>query len=87
VPRALWPWLKDRGYATTADDAVLEEFLAILGRRAAHLRPGLRLLRRWNSNAAVALGASRELAVAIRSAVNGLLRATGEPVLPVSSRR
>src|SRR5215204_3594870 len=44
---ALWPWLKQRSYATGADDEELERFLLLLGRRAAHLRPGLRLVRTW----------------------------------------
>jgi hypothetical protein len=32
VQLSLWPWLKERGYATDADDGVFEGFLRILGR-------------------------------------------------------
>ena len=78
VRRVLWPWLKDRGYATASDDDVLEEFLKILGRRRAHLRPGLRMNRRWDAEAVKALGGERELAVAIRRDVDAILGAVGE---------
>jgi hypothetical protein len=83
----LWPWLKQRGYASALDAGALEDFLAILGRRRAHLRPGLRLLRRWDANEVEALGGSSELASAIRRAVDGVLGAAGEPPLPASSKR
>jgi hypothetical protein len=43
----LWPWLLDRGFASPADEAGLEDFLQRLGSRQAHLRPALRLSRRW----------------------------------------
>jgi hypothetical protein len=43
----LWPWLLDRGFASAADEPRLEEFLQRLGNRQAHLRPALRLSRRW----------------------------------------
>lgn len=46
--RSVWPWLKQRDYASDDDDEVLEQFMAILGRRNAHLRPGMRLRRQWN---------------------------------------
>src|SRR5207249_2945964 len=51
VRRELWPWLKERSYATAGDEHVLEEFLGGLGRRPAHLRPALRLHRRWDADA------------------------------------
>jgi hypothetical protein len=87
VRRTLWPWLKQRGYATAADDDELERFLLLLGRRGAHLRPGMRLVRAWDPTAQRALGGSRELAAAVRDAVNGVLTAAGEPELPVPSAR
>jgi hypothetical protein len=87
VRRTLWPWLKRRGYATAADEEELEQFLRMLGRRGAHLRPGLRLLRVWDPAAQRALRGSQELAAAIRDAVNGVLTAAGEPELPVSFPR
>ena len=48
VRQRLWPWLKERGYASADDDEVLEQFLTILGRRKAHLRPGMRFRCRWD---------------------------------------
>lgn len=87
VRHLLWPWLKERGYASAVDDELLEDFLAMLGRRGAHLRSGLRLLRLWNADAVRACGGPRELALAIRQAVNGVLEAASEPPLPVRSTR
>jgi hypothetical protein len=84
VRETLWPWLKRRGYATAGDDDELEQFLRVLGRRGAHLRPGLLLLRAWDPASQRALGGSHELAAAIRHAVNGVLTAAGEPELPAS---
>jgi hypothetical protein len=40
VRESLWPWLVERGYAAEGDDHVLNEFLQVLGKRQAHLRPG-----------------------------------------------
>lgn len=82
VKRVLWPWLKERGYASAVDDAALDDFLPMLGRRGAHLRPGLRLVRRWDVEDVGALGERRTLADAIRLAVDGVLGAAGEPPLP-----
>ena len=69
------------------DDDELERFLRLLGRRAAHLRPDLRLVRAWDSAAQRELGESREFAGAVRQAVNGVLTAAGEPELPAFSAR
>lgn len=80
----LWPWLKARGYASTDDDSVLEEFLVILGRRAAHLRPGMRFKRHWHPDEMAALGGIHELARTIRKDVNTILRAAEEPTLPAA---
>lgn len=85
VRHSLWPWLKERGYVSAGDDPVLTEFLRILGRRPAHLRPGLRLELRLDAAAVRTLGNSRQLPSTIRRAVNGVLRAAGEPTLPVAS--
>lgn len=76
--RFVWPFLKERGYATASDDRVLEEFLPILGRRDAHLRPGIRIKQRWPRQ-------EPQLAATIRRAVNHVLAAADEPLLPVSS--
>jgi hypothetical protein len=84
VRRTLWPWLMQRSYVTPTDDDELEQFLLLLGRRPAHLRPGLRLVRTWDPAAQRALGGSHKLATAVRDAVNGVLTAAGEPELPAS---
>jgi hypothetical protein len=69
VRQTLWPWLKRRGFATNEDDGVLDDFLRILGRRPAHLRPGLRLRKRWtSSNKAATSGARKDLNAIFRSA-------------------
>lgn len=81
VRRGLWPWMLERGYASPTDEPELEPFLARLGRRPAHLRPGLRLLRRWRRDEVEALHRRGALANEIRSAVNRLLVAVGDPPL------
>jgi hypothetical protein len=81
VRRGLWPWMLERGYASPTDEQELEPFLARLGRRPAHLRPGLRLLRRWRRDDVEAIQRRGALANEIRSAVNRLLVAVGDPPL------
>jgi hypothetical protein len=72
--RNVWPWLKNRGYATDRDDRVLGEWLATcLGRRDAFLRPGLRLKRRCTTD---------DSPEDLRPEVNAILAAAQEPVLP-----
>lgn len=78
---SLWPWLKDRGLASDADDGSFEQFLRILASRPqAHLRAGLYAKRIW-SQEEVAMR-STSLASEIRTEVNRLLMAIGEPRLP-----
>jgi hypothetical protein len=86
VRDVLWPWLKNRCYATPDDDGVLEDFLKILGRRRADLRPGLRMNRRWDAETVKELGGEHELAPAVRHDVDGILGAVGEWSLPASRR-
>ena len=79
---SLWPWLKEQGCATAADDSVFGEFLRLLGgRRAAHLRPGLRAERMW-PRGEVAARPALQLAADVRAEVNRVLRVIGEPSLP-----
>ena len=80
----LAPWLLERGYATDEDTELLEPFLerARKRNRDAHLRPGLRLLRRWSREQVAELDRAGELAERIRDAVNELLAAVGDPPLP-----
>jgi hypothetical protein len=81
----VWRWLKRRDYASDSDDDVFKDFLKILGNRPVHLRPGLRLQREWDSDEVTRLGTENELVSAIRNDVNAILRAAGEPTLPVAS--
>jgi hypothetical protein len=84
VRESLWPWLKQRSYASDDDDATLEQFMSrTLKRRPAHLRPGLRLTRRWHLEEVRRLG-DPAVARAIRADVDAILRAAGEPPLPAS---
>jgi hypothetical protein len=64
----LWPWLLERGYATDQDTELLEPFLGRVrkGNRDAHLRPGLRLMRRWSPEAVAELDRAGKLAEHIR---------------------
>jgi hypothetical protein len=81
VVRHLWPWLIQRGYASEEDDEALGEFLSILGRRKAHLRPGMPFRRRWGATELERAG-EKGLAKAVRADVNAILGAAGEPPLP-----
>jgi hypothetical protein len=74
VRRSVWPWLKSLGYVSDSDDGVLDRFLSILGRRPAHLRPALRVRREWARS-------HPDLADAIRSDLDAIFRAAGEPGL------
>jgi hypothetical protein len=80
----LWPWLRRRGYASEQDAAELEPFLRGLSGRPAHLRPGLRLLRRWSRDEVAALRETGSLAATLRAEVNRLLHSVGDPPLPRS---
>jgi hypothetical protein len=86
VETELWPWLKERGYASNNDNATLSLFLSRqLGKRPAHMRPGLRLKRRWEPGEVRELGDAR-LAEAVRDDVDAILTAAGEPALPATRR-
>lgn len=80
VERELWPWLKHMGLADDGDDSVLMHFLAeCLGRRPAHMRPGLRFRRVWTL--AEAEGPGSALAGAIRSEFDAVFAVAHEPAL------
>ncbi len=85
VRDSVWPWLKSRGYVADDDDGVLDEFLHILGRRAAHLRPALRLHRRWGRR-----GGSRpptRFPSLGRAEIDEVLAAAGDARLPSGTSR
>jgi hypothetical protein len=78
----LWPWLRDRGYAGPEDDERLDAFLERLGRRGAHLRPGIEVRRIWLWNEAINLDERHALAGEIRDSIAALLAALQEPPTP-----
>jgi hypothetical protein len=80
VEHELWPWLKQRGLADDGDDTELRRFLdEFLGRRPAHMRPGLRFRRVWTFAEAAGLGSA--LADTIRSEIDGVFAVAHEPAL------
>lgn len=78
----LWPWLRERGYASAEDDDRVDDFLNRLGRRDAHLRPGIEVRRLWPWKQAVDLDEQHKLAGEIRQAVTQVLTALDEPLPP-----
>jgi len=83
ITQDLWPWLKQRGYASDADDGTFERFLEEqLGRRPAFLRPGLNLHGFWSSAAIESAGGQEGVAELIRADVDSILAAAREPALP-----
>ena len=78
----LWPWLRERQYAGPEDDDRLAPFLERLGRRDAHLRPGIEVRRFWPWKEAVDLDERGALAGEIRESVIELLTSLDEPLPP-----
>lgn len=78
----LWLWLRERQYADPQDDQQLDVFLSRLGRRDAHLRPGIRVRRIWPWAEAVDLDERGALVGEVRAAVTELLTALDEPLPP-----
>jgi hypothetical protein len=81
VRRSLWPWLKERGYASDSDDHVVEQFFGILGRRNVHLRPGMRFQRGWPAES---MRERAAFVTAVRRDVDDIFGSAGEPRLPAS---
>jgi hypothetical protein len=76
----LWPWLKHMGFADDGDDTELRRFLdEFLGRRPAHMRPGLRFRRVWTFAEAAELGSA--LAETIRNEFDAVFAIAHEPML------
>jgi hypothetical protein len=87
VREHLWPWLLDRGYAGLRDEGDLDPFLKRLGRRDAHLRPGIALQRSWSRQEAVDLDRRQALSGQIREAAADILAVLDEPLLPACRSR
>jgi hypothetical protein len=77
----LWPWLLERGYASPGDAERLDPFLHALGRRFAHLRPGMHVSCTWSWEEAQKLDDDGLLAGEIRDAIDRVLAVLGEPAL------
>jgi hypothetical protein len=82
IREGLWPWLREREYAGPEDDEQLDAFLERLGRRDAHLRPGIEVRRLWPWTHAVDLDERGALGGEVRAAVAELLTALNEPLPP-----
>jgi hypothetical protein len=82
----LWPWLRQRQYAGPQDDQELDAFLSRLGRRDAHLRPGITVRRIWPWAQAVNLDERGVLVGEVHAAVTELLTALDEPLPPAHTR-
>jgi hypothetical protein len=81
VEAELWPWLAFRGYAGgAADRRRMAEFLH-QAKAAVHLRPSVRITRRWTPAEIGDLHARDELRAAVRRAVDEVLDALDEPAL------
>lgn len=85
IRTGLWPWLIERGYASEKDAPELEQFLRRLGKRPAHLRPGLRLLRRWSREEVIGFRSQNRLVEEIREKVNRLLGSVSDGPLLLRS--
>jgi hypothetical protein len=77
----LWPWLLARGYASSSDLQPVEQFVASLGRRFAHLRPAMHVTRRWALELAEELDEDGRLAAQVRETVSEVLQILEEPPL------
>jgi len=82
IRQSLWPWLRQRQYAGPEDDQQLDAFLRRLGRRDAHLRPGIEIRRIWAWAHAVDLDERGALVGEVCTAVCELLTALDEPLPP-----
>ncbi len=75
----LWPWLLEHGYASPADERLIDPFLQTLGRRFAHLRPSMHVWRTWSLEDAEALDDAGLLVGEVRDALNRVLGILEEP--------
>jgi hypothetical protein len=82
IREELWPWLRERGYASSDDDDRLGPFLERLGRRQAHLRPGVAVWHVWPWAAAIELDERGALVAEVEAAIRELLTVLEEPLPP-----
>jgi hypothetical protein len=82
VRPVLWPWLLERGYAGQKDDRQLPGFLDRLGKRDAHLRPGIRIQRTWSRAETASLDQRGALVGELRAAITEVLGVLDEPLPP-----
>ncbi|HEX9518884.1 MAG TPA: hypothetical protein VF940_22240 [Streptosporangiaceae bacterium] len=75
-------WLREIDYVGRGDDQLLDEFLGRLGRRGAHLRPGIEVQRIWRRADATDLDKRGALTGEVRAALGELLTALDEPLPP-----
>jgi hypothetical protein len=87
VRHSLWPWLRDRNYASPDDDDRLDAFLEGLGRRDAHLRPGVAIHRSWRWSEAEDLDEREAFVTELRDATTMMLDALEEPLPPSATLR
>ena len=82
----LWPWLLERGYATSVDADELDAFIERVSKanRDVHLRPGLALIRHWTRENVDALRLRGALAGEIRDALGRILEALDDLPLPAA---
>lgn len=83
----LWPWLLERGYRSLKDESQLAGFLDRLGKRDAHLRPGIEIQRTWSRAGAASLDQRGALTGGLRAAVTELLGVLDEPLPPACAVR
>jgi hypothetical protein len=82
VRPVLWPWLLERGYASRKDESQLPEFLNRLGKRDAHLRPGIRIQRTWSKAETTSMDQRGTLVGELRAAITELLGVLEESLPP-----
>jgi hypothetical protein len=82
VRPVLWPLLLEHRYASLNDESKLPGFLNRLGKRDAHLRPGIAIQRTWSPAEAASQDQRGALAEELRAAITELLGVLHEPLPP-----
>lgn len=82
VRPVLWPWLLEQRYASPNDESKLPTFLNRLGKRDAHLRPGIAIQRTWSPAETASLDQRGALVGELRAATTQLLGVLHEPLPP-----